>query len=437
MTAERVPAVGGERTVPAPDPIARDYLLLALRLGQRIHGLIDGYFGPADLKAQADIEQLRAPEALAGDAATLRERVAAEVAEPDRRDWLSRQLVALETQARRLAGETPGYVEEAQRLFDRGPRWRDDSVFDGAAAAIDTLLPGAGTVAERLAEWDVGLEIDEERLPELVGWLVERYRERAAGLFGLPAGESFRVAFVRRRPWSGYNWYEGGLRSRFDLNLDLPVRAPSLLRVVAHETYPGHHLEHAWKEADLVERQGRLEASILLINAPECLVSEGLAEVAYRFAVPRAEEPEALAELLSRAAVPALRGVRPDDVAGRAVGLAAARRTLDAIAVNAALLRHAEERSHDDVLDYLVRVGRMEPGRAAKRLEFIEDPLLRSYVFVYTDGEELLDRWLATVPDPARADRFGRLLHEQLTPSAIEREIAAGEPAVSGPTTTR
>ena len=61
-----VPAVGGTREVPAPDPIAEEYLLLALRLDQRIPGLVDGYFGPAALKARIDTEQLRAPARLRG-----------------------------------------------------------------------------------------------------------------------------------------------------------------------------------------------------------------------------------------------------------------------------------------------------------------------------------------------------------------------------------
>ncbi|MEX1172573.1 MAG: hypothetical protein WEG56_08170, partial [Chloroflexota bacterium] len=100
MTAgSSVPAMGGTRQVPAPDPIASDYLLLALRLDQRIPGLVDGYFGPAALKAQVDMEQLRSPARLREDAAALRERVAHEVAEPDRRAWLDAQLVALEAQA--------------------------------------------------------------------------------------------------------------------------------------------------------------------------------------------------------------------------------------------------------------------------------------------------------------------------------------------------
>jgi hypothetical protein len=438
MTAGRTAALGAERTVPTPDPIARDYLILALRIGQRIDGLIDGYFGPADLKAQVDTEQLPGAERLVADAVTLRDRVSDEVREADRRDWLRRQLVALETHARSLGGERLPYREELERLFDWLPARRDEGQFAQAAERLDALLPGADPLGDRLAAWDASLVVPERVLSDVVAWLVARFREQARATFGLPGGESFRTAFVRNRPWSGYNWYEGGLRSRFDLNLDLPVRAPALIHVVAHETYPGHHLEHAWKEADLVERQRRLEASVLLINAPECLISEGLADLGHRFAVP-ADEPALLAELLERAGVRALAGDDAASVAERALRLAAARSVLDEIAINAALMRHADGTDHDTVLEYLITVGRMDPARAAKRLEFIEHPLWRSYVFVYDEGEALLTRWVNAVPEAERAARFGRLLHEQLTPSAIAAEIAsagiAAEPEADGTST--
>src|SRR5664280_466972 len=89
---------------PAPDPIARDYLLLALRLDRLIPGLVDGYFGPPGLRAQVVAESPSLPSRLRRDAAELRARVAAEVAEPDSRRWLLAQLVALETQARPRRG---------------------------------------------------------------------------------------------------------------------------------------------------------------------------------------------------------------------------------------------------------------------------------------------------------------------------------------------
>jgi hypothetical protein len=415
-----VPAVGGVRTVPAPDPIARDYIVLALRLDQRIPGLVDGYFGPADLKAQVDMEQHRAPERLRDDAAELRSRLAAEVADATRRAWLDAQLVALETQAGALAGEALPYLDYVARCFAFTPPRRPDLEFEAAAAAIDQLLPGDGPLDLRLEAWDRRLEIDVQRLPDVITWLTERFRGRAAALFGLPDGEELRVSLVTDQPWSGYNWYDGGRRSRVEINTDLPVRAPALVTTVAHETYPGHHLEHAWKEADLVDRQRLVESSILLINTPECLISEGLADLGASFAIPADEAVDLHVELFERAGLEvAADPVLVRETAERAVALDRPRSALGAIRGNAAILRHADGRSHEDVLTYLRTVGRYSAEAAEKRLEFIEHPLWRTYVFVYAEGEALLRRWVDAVPPADRAGRFGRLLHEQLTPAAV------------------
>ena len=70
-----------------------------------------------------------------------------------------------------------------------------------------------------------------------------------------------------------------------------------------------------------------------------------------------------------------------------------------------------------------MEVAGFTPSIAAKRLEFIEHPLWRTYVFVYAQGEGMLRRWVDVVPEPERIPRFGRLLHEQLTPGAILAEV--------------
>jgi hypothetical protein len=422
-----VPAVGGERRVPEPDPIAREYLLLALRLDQRVPGLVDGYFGPADLKAQVDIEQLRAPAALVADAAGLLGRLDGEVAHPARRAWLEAQLVALETHARVLAGERPAYLELVRRCFDAEPARRGDAAFAAVAAELDRLLPGPGTVRDRLADWDARTVVPIDRLRSIVDWLVSVVRERSMALFGAPDGETLRVSLVTGQPWSGYNWYDGGRRSRVDINTDLPVRVSDLIGLVSHETYPGHHLEHAWHEAVRVDERAELEASVLLINTPECLISEGLAEVGRRFAVPPASETDLVVELLDRSGLgpgrdPAARRA----VAEQAVRIRAARAGLGAAAVDAALMLHVDGLDRAAVRSWLERVALMSPERADKRLEFIEHPLWRTYIFVYTEGAALLERWLAAVPPDAAAARFGRLLVEPLTPSAIEAELASG-----------
>lgn len=421
-------AMGGTRTVPQPDAIARDYLLLALRLDQHVPGLVDGYFGPADLKARVDLEPLRPPARLRDDAAALRERLAGEVGGPhegDRRDWLDAQLLALETQAAALAGETLPYVEHLTRCFGWTPVRRDDAAFEAAAAELEAVVPGDGPLDARLVAWDAASTIAPEALPPVVDWLVDRFRDRARGLFGLPDGERLAVAYVRGQPWSGYNWYEGGLRSRVDLNLDLPIRAADLVRVIAHETFPGHHLEHVWKEADLVVGRGRLESSVLLINTPECLISEGLANLGIGLAVPEDEGADVLVELYRRAGLAI--GTDPGaarEAAETQLAISRPRRRLSEVRGNAALLRHADGASREETLDYLVRLGRSTPEQAAKSLEFIDHPLWRTYVFVYDEGEALLRRWVDAVPEQERPARFGRLLREQLTPAAVARELA-------------
>jgi hypothetical protein len=420
VTAALVPAVGGLRMVQAPDPIARDYLLLALRLDQHIPGLVDGYFGPADLKAQVDIDQLRSPARLRDDAATLRTRLAAEVTEPDRRAWLDGQLVALETQAAALAGDALPYLEHVARCFAYAPPRIPDARFEAAAATLDKLLPGDGPLADRLAAWDARFVVEVDRLAAVVDWLVARFRATASATFGLPDGEDLRVSLVRGQPWGAYNWFDGGRRSRVDINVDLPVRAPDLIGLVAHETYPGHHLEHAWKEAELVDAAGRLESSILLINTPECLISEGLADLGVRFAARPAARAELHIELFQRAGLPiATDPVAAREAAALVIELESPRETLAAIRGNAAIMRHADGRSREEVLAYLIDVGRFAPAVAAKRLDFIEHPLWRTYVFVYAEGEALLRRWLEAVPEIERPARFGRLLREQLTPAAV------------------
>jgi hypothetical protein len=167
----RVPALGGERTVPVPDAIARDYLLLALRLDQRDPGLVDGYLGPADLKAQVDVEQPPSPARLRAAVAELRARVALDVVEPDRRAWLDAQLVALETRAAVLDDEEIPYLEQVARSYAWTPERRPESTFDAAATELEQLLPGEAPLDERLAAWDERLVVDLRGCPRSwTGW---------------------------------------------------------------------------------------------------------------------------------------------------------------------------------------------------------------------------------------------------------------------------
>jgi hypothetical protein len=171
-----------------------------------------------------------------------------------------------------------------------------------------------------------------------------------------------------------------------------------------------------------------MEASVLGINTPECLLSEGLADLGRRFAVPAADEVDLLVEVYRLAGLP--ESADPPAARAAAEAQVAITRALTAVrgvAGNAALMLHADGAPRAEVLAYLERRLMTTPERAAKRLEFITHPLWRTYVFVYFEGERLLRRWLEIVPPTDQPARFRRLLVEQLTPGAIVGEIAAAE----------
>ncbi len=386
-----------------PDPVARDYLLLALRLDQRIPGLVDGYFGPAELKARVDMEQGRSPARLRDDAAGLRDRLAAEVADADRRAWLDAQLVALETQAAALAGEPLPYLDHVTRCFAYRPPRRPDAEFDAAAAAIDALLPGNEPLADRLDAFDRRFEIAVDRLPPILDWLVARFRATAAATFGLPDGEDLRVSLVRDQPWSGYNWFDGGRRSRVDINTDLPIR-PFGARRYRRPRDLSRTPSRARVEGGRPGRRPRPPRGIDPADQhPGVPHQRGPRRPRHRVRGPWTTTwPICWSSSTSG---PGCRS-RPTrsaakDAAERTVALTSARRSLLAVRGNAAILRHADGRSHEDVLDYLRTVGRMPAEVAAKRLEFIEHPLWRTYVFIVRRGR-------GTAPSLGRRRAAGR-----------------------------
>src|SRR5690349_2493558 len=83
------------------DDLARDYLLIALGIGELQEGIVDAYYGPPEVQQQARDANLGAA-ALRAQAAALRERLGDATDDAQRRQWLDRQLIGLETIAAKL-----------------------------------------------------------------------------------------------------------------------------------------------------------------------------------------------------------------------------------------------------------------------------------------------------------------------------------------------
>ncbi len=393
-------------TTVADTPVPR-YLEVGLRLGRHLDGLVDAYFGPPELAARVEAEPLRPLPALVAD---LRALVAdldggdGDLAAPRRR-WLRAQAAGLHTAARQLAGEEVAFVDEVESCYGVRPAFVDHDVLADAHRRLDATLPGSGPLAERYDAWRTTHLMSSEQLTAAVHTLAEAFRARTQAAFGLPEGEHVEFELVSDQPWSGFNYYEGGLQSRVAINTDLPVSSTAIGHLIAHEAYPGHHTEHCRKEVGLVRRRDQLEESIFLVGTPQCLLAEGLADLALEALLGPASEP-LLAELLHPL------GIRYDTEVVAAV--AAAGEALSAVRGNAALLLHDRKRPEEEAVAELERWGLLSHDRALKSVAFLTHPTWRAYIFCYVAGLPLCRDFVAG--DPAR---FERLLTEQFVPADL------------------
>lgn len=394
----------------------RDYLLLGLRIGEHVPGFVDSWFGDPALGETAATRP-RTPPELVRDATELRERLADSGLSPSRTRYLGAQVVALECTARRLAGEPMPFTTEARAYFDVDVSTGDADEYQSVHDEIRELLPGTGDLRARLAEFTARNTIPEHQLHRAVRAVSEALRERVSELVHLPDGEGVAYELVRDKPWHAFNLYHGGFRSTITLNVDAGKNLAALPLLATHEAYPGHHAEHCVKEAELVTRRGEVEHVISLVNTPQCLVSEGMAEVAHR---------ALLGDGWGRwtSTVLAEHGIHIEgEMIERLHRLWA--RLLPA-RQDAALLLHDHGWDTDATAAYLGRWLLLPDDRAHHMVRFLTDPLWRAYTVSYIEGTRLVSRWLEidTADHATVRDRYRRLLREPFVPSSLREQLA-------------
>jgi len=405
------------------DHLIREYLLVGLRFDRIEEGYVDSFTGDARLRARVADEPAPDPAELAAQAQRLLAALAdvprTAVFTEQRAEFIAAHLRALACAGRKFSGAQVGFVEEVRDYFDVEITRGDPDRYRAAHARIDEVLGGSGPLAERMAAHRRSQELPAERLQECIHAFSSALRDTVRATFPLPDSEAVVYEVVTDKPWSGFNYYEGDYRSRVAVNADLKQQMAHLPALVAHESYPGHHTEHCRKEAGLVAGLGHGEQTIFLVNTPQCLMAEGLADLALHAAVGPGWgrwASEIYADL----------GLRFDGE--RAGALSEASAALAEVRQDAALMLHDEHRDVDEVAGYLQRWLLVDDVRSRQMLKFLSSPLWRAYTSTYVEGYRLLRAWLDDRPaGVGLTERFGRLLDEPLIPSSLRAEAAGVE----------
>jgi hypothetical protein len=393
-----------------PGTLIREYLLLGLRFDRVEEGYVDSFTGDPALRRVVESEPQPDPADLARQADRLLTELPAGLEEP-RAAFVGAHLRALSCAGRKFAGEDVGFVDEVEAYFDVRISKGDPERYREAHRKLDDALGGTGPLADRIQAHRASEEIPPERLEEAIHAFSSALRDKVRATFPLPARETITYEVVTDKPWSGFNYYKGDYQSTVAVNADLKQQMSNLPRLVAHESYPGHHTEHCRKEAGLVEAKGQAEQTIFLVNTPQCLMAEGLADLALYAAVGPGWGSWA-------ADIYADLGLRFDGQRAEAISEAMA--ALADVRQDAALMLHDEHRDVDDVVDFLKTWLLVNDERARQSLRFLSSPLWRAYTSTYIEGYRLLRGWLDARPDGVTlTERFGTLLDEPLIPSSL------------------
>ncbi|MFD3506107.1 DUF885 domain-containing protein [Nocardia sp. NPDC058666] len=393
-------------------PLVTEYLRLGLAFDRLEEGFVDAFTGDPQLRRDVENAPVPQPAELARRAVDLRAALPDAGLSAQRTEFLDAHLVAMECSARKFAGEQIGFVDEVRAYFDVDIAPGDPDDYLEAHRQMDEVLGGEGPLAERAAAYRRGDEIPPEKLAICVEAFSSALRERVRDRYPLPDHEHVNYEVVGDKPWSGFNYYLGNFTSTVAINSDLKQHMGNLPALIAHESYPGHHTEHCRKEAGLVAA-GEDEQTLFLVNTPQCLMAEGLADLALQSIVGPGWglwAQEIYADL----------GLRFDGERAERYSTASAK--LLNVRQDVALLLHDQHRSEDEAALYLQRWVLATPERARQMLRFLSSPLWRAYISTYVEGYRLLGGWLDGAVDAQdRVERFGRLLDEPLTPGAIRR----------------
>lgn len=395
--------------------IGREYVRLGLVCDRVLPGLVDCYVGPAAPMRGAAAEPVPEPTALAARVRWLRIELSRSRPSGPRADFLDRQLLALQCAVRRAGGARVPYRAEVQAYFDTEITLGDTDVYRSAHAVLAELLPGSGDLAARLAVFRRRTRVPEAVLGPAVQRVAATLRERAGELLGLPPDEEVLFDLVADRPWSAFHRYLGGRRSRVSVNSEVELGVIQLARLVAHESYPGHHVEHV--HASRTD-PGAPELALFLLNTPQCLVSEGQADLGLEVLV--GEDHTAWLP----AALDGLPGCPSAELVEVAQRVEAAFEALAPVRQDAALLLHDRGRPQADVLAHLRRWLLIDERRAGQVLRFVGHPRWRAYTTTYVEGRRLVRSWLAAggACDPA-AQRYLRLRRQPRAPSTLRAEL--------------
>jgi hypothetical protein len=277
-TACRATTDRRSNALPTVDDLAERYVRLTLRLALHQPSLVETWLGPDEWRPgpREPVARIQ-DEIVAAHAALLDLRGPPDLS--DRLTYLTGQFDALLTVARRLAGESMRFADEARLTLGVTAHQLESNPAEIAAARadLDRMLPGRGALHERYATFRLRHRLPSDRALAVFRQAVDLCRLRVASRIELPKSEAVDLV-AEASGQEARALYQGNLRTRVTLDPTGSIDLAHLVWLAAHETYPGHHVQHVLADRDCVSAKGWSERALYPTFGRHLLFAEGTAE---------------------------------------------------------------------------------------------------------------------------------------------------------------
>jgi len=402
-----------------------DFLLLALRIDKHIKGYVDFYIGPENLKKLIENESLTSPNKLLNDSNALLKQLRSNALlkqlrtqsfNKERIRYIEKLIIAMKTSIEILKGSPISVKDQISRLYDVPLQPVNESKLYDLKEDFNKAYEGSGSLKERLKELRIRRKVAKSDVFDLFENALQIVKNRTSELSSnfLPKNETILIDLVDQKKedevkWSYYNWYLGNYTSRIEVNPSFDIYWSSLLSAAAHEGYPGHHTEFVIKEQYLYHELSQFEHSILLLNSPKLIISEGIASLAINVLFSYRDQAEISVRVFCKKKT-------DEDSLDRITNQYSVRNEMNLFLHNLAFHALIDEWSNDQLVKYATSFEILSEENIDNRIKFLRNPVHATTIFSYSLGSNLIIDKFGEFPS---MDNFFDLLTKPVLPSDL------------------
>lgn len=303
-----------------------------------------------------------------------------------------------------LQGQMPrSFDAEVEALYSVNVPELNEDHFRALAIELNDIIPGTGPLPERMSAFRDRFLVPPDHVEKVVSVTLDEARRRTHAHMDLPEDEGITLLMNNFGQFGAFAEYLGKGRTNVHFSTTMPFHVDRAIEPSTHEAYPGHHIQATLLEAEMIDKRGWTEWTMLPLFGAHTVVAEGAANYGVNLSFNRGERIAYDRDVVLPMA--GLSRLAPEiEVYHRYVDYV---ERLNFARNEAARRLIYQGWTRDKAVSWLMEFGLETRAIAEMRLNIIE--AIRSYVITYNYGLDWVKQRIEGGDTPDTAQKWARL----------------------------